>query len=173
MRDCRGFGPATQHSCAAFSRPGGSAAKAAGFTLVELMVVLVIVGLMGAAVVLTAPDDSRTLVREADTFAARLVHAGEEAILTARVVQVTVDAHGYAFARQSFGRWQALDEGPFEPVAWAEGTTPMLDGRQVQASFRFEPTGGSAEQRVLLARNGRQVEVAVGASGKVRVHVPR
>ena len=60
----------------------------------------------GAAVVLTAPDDSRTLVRETDTFAARLVHAGEEAILTARVVQVTVDAHGYAFAHQSFGQWQ-------------------------------------------------------------------
>src|SRR3546814_6836215 len=55
-----------------------------GFTLVELMVVLVIVGLMGAAVVLTAPDDSRTLVREADTFAARLVHAGEEAIQIGR-----------------------------------------------------------------------------------------
>src|SRR3546814_2597749 len=48
-----------------------------GFTLVELMVVLVIVGLMGAAVVLTAPDDSRTLVREADTFAARLVRSEE------------------------------------------------------------------------------------------------
>src|SRR3546814_10894834 len=79
-----------------------------GFTLVELMVVLVIVGLMGAAVVLTAPDDSRTLVREADTFAARPVHAGEEAILTARVVQVTVDAHGYAFARHSFGQWQEI-----------------------------------------------------------------
>src|SRR3546814_9631155 len=83
---------------------------------------------------------------------------GEEAILTARVVQVTVDAHGYAFARQSFGQWQALDEGPFEPVAWTEGTTPMLDGRQLQASFRFEPTGGSVQQRVLLARNGRQVD---------------
>ncbi len=144
-----------------------------GFTLVELMVVLVIVGLMGAAVVLTAPDDSRTLVREADTFAARLMHASEEAILTARVVQVTVDAHGYAFARQSFGQWQALDEGPFEPVAWMEGTTPVLDGRQVQASFRFEPTGGSAQQRVRLARNGRQVEVAVDASGEVQVHAPR
>src|SRR3546814_1140364 len=64
-----------------------------GFTLVELMVVLVIVGLMGAAVVLTAPDDSRTLVREADTFPARLVHAGEEAILTPRVVQVRSEEH--------------------------------------------------------------------------------
>src|SRR3546814_17793300 len=129
--------------------------------------------LMGAAVVLTAPDDSRTLVREADTFAARLVHAGEEAILTVRVVQVTVDAHGYAFARQSFGQWQALDEGPFEPVEWTEGTTPMLDGRQVQASFRFEPPGGSVKQRVRLAHHGRQAEGDVDASRAVQGHAPR
>src|SRR3546814_18796864 len=40
-------------------------------------------------------------------------------------------------------------------------------------SFRFEPTGGSVQQRVLLARNGRQVEVAVDASGEVQVHAPR
>src|SRR3546814_17464459 len=85
-----------------------------GFTLVELMVVLVIVGLMGAAVVLTAPDDSRTLVRQADTFAARLVHAGEAAILTSRVVQVMVDAHGYALARHSFRTGTARDTTPLE-----------------------------------------------------------
>src|SRR3546814_20549678 len=96
-----------------------------GLTLVELRVVLVIVGLMGAAVVLTAPDDSRTLVHEADTFAARLVHASEEAILTARVVQVTVDEHGYAFDRHSFGQWKAMDEDPVEPVAGTAGTTPI------------------------------------------------
>src|SRR3546814_8800419 len=104
-----------------------------GFTLVELMVVLVIVGLMGAAVVLTAPDDSRTLVREADTFAARLVHAGEEAILTVRGVQVTVAAHGYAVERQSLGQWQAREEGPFDPLPCTGGTPPMPCGRPPQA----------------------------------------
>src|SRR3546814_3990123 len=83
--------------------------------------------LMGAAVVLTAPDDSRTLVREADTFAARLVHVGEEAILTVRVVQVMVDAHGYAFARQSFGQWQALDE-----IGRAQVWTPLTNAHVVR-----------------------------------------
>jgi len=144
-----------------------------GFTLVELMVVLVIVGLMGVAVVLTAPDDGRTLTREADTLAARLVHANEEAILTMRAVQVTVDAHGYAFAHQDLGQWRPLVQAPFEPVAWAEGTAAMLDHRRAQATFRFEPTGGGAEQKVLLARNGQRIEVAMDAAGKVQVHARR
>jgi general secretion pathway protein J len=43
-----GFVPATQHSGAAFSRLGGSAAKAAGFTLVEMLVALLIFALLSA-----------------------------------------------------------------------------------------------------------------------------
>ena len=144
-----------------------------GFTLVELMVVLVIVGLMGMAVVLTAPGDRDTLARDADTLAARLVHAQEEAILTTRAVQVVVDADGYRFSRQSLGKWQPLDDGPFAPVAWAEGTTAMLAGERGQVSFRFDPTGGGRAERVRLARNGRQFEVAVDAAGEVRVDAPR
>lgn len=150
-----------------------TSARPRGFTLVELMVVLVIVGLMGVAVVLTAPGDGNTLSREADTLAARLVRAQEEAILTTRAVQVVVDARGYAFARQSFGQWQPLDEGPFEPEAWAEGTTAVLDGDRERVSFRFEPTGGGREERVRLARNGQQLRVGVDAAGEVKVDAPR
>ena len=46
----RAFNPALGHSPRAFSRPGGSAAKAAGFTLLEMIVVLAILGLSAALV---------------------------------------------------------------------------------------------------------------------------
>ena len=144
-------------------------ARLRGFTLVELMVVLVIVGLMGVAVVLTAPGEGNTLSREADALAARLVRAQEEAILTTRAVQVVVDARGYSFQRQSFGQWQPLDEGPFEPVPWAEGTTAVLDGKREQVSFRFEPTGGGREEVVHLMRNDQRIRVVVDAAGEVEV----
>lgn len=137
------------------------------------MVVLVIVGLMGLAVVLTAPGDDGTLAREADTLAARLVRAQEEAILTTRAVQVVVDARGYAFARQGFGLWQPLDEGPFEPVEWAEGTAVVFDGNREQVSFRFEPTGGGRGEQVRLMRNDQQLQVSVDAAGEVKVDAPR
>lgn len=56
----RGFSPATQHSCAAFSRLGGSAARAAGFTLVEMLVALLVFALLsaiGVAVMAYAADN--------------------------------------------------------------------------------------------------------------------
>ena len=46
-RHAHGFSPALGHGPRAFSRPGGSAAKAAGFTLLEAIVALVIFS-MGA-----------------------------------------------------------------------------------------------------------------------------
>jgi len=147
--------------------------RPAGFTLVELMVVLVIIGLAGAAVMLSAPDDANALAHEADTLAARLVRAQEEAIMANRAVQVTVTARGYAFARQDFGQWQPLDDGPFEPVAWAEGTTATPGPGREQASFRFQPTGDGGAGCVVLARNGRRLQVAVDDAGKVSVDAPR
>lgn len=45
-----GFNPALGRSPRAFSRPGGGAAKAAGFTLLEMIVVLAILGLTAALV---------------------------------------------------------------------------------------------------------------------------
>lgn len=44
-----GFYPAPQPGYAAFSRPGGNAAKTAGFTLVEVLVALLIFALLSAA----------------------------------------------------------------------------------------------------------------------------
>lgn len=53
-----GFSPALGHSPWAFSRPSGSAAKAAGFTLLEMIVVLAILGLATAMV---APSALRSI----------------------------------------------------------------------------------------------------------------
>ena len=42
-----------------------------GFSLVEMMVVLFVMGLLAAAVVLTLPGDGRALREEGERFAAR------------------------------------------------------------------------------------------------------
>jgi len=51
-----------------------------GFTLVELMVVIAIIGVAAGAVMLSMPDPRPTLAVEAERFAARLTLAREEAV---------------------------------------------------------------------------------------------
>ena len=59
-----------------------------GFTLVELMVVIAIIGIASAAVVLMMPDPRGRLADEADQFAARVRVAHDAAILNARTTSV-------------------------------------------------------------------------------------
>lgn len=141
-----------------------------GFTLVELLVVLALAGLLGAAVLLTVPGNDRGFTREADRFATRLVRARQEAILAARSVEVAVDAEGHAVTRQVRGGWAPLDAVPFEPVAWEAGTTPVPADRAVR--FRFDATGTAEPARLVLAHGGVRIVVEVDAHGEVDINAP-
>jgi general secretion pathway protein H len=136
-----------------------------GFTLVELMVVLVIVGLMSAAVVLAIPDPGGGLAGEAERFAARARAAQERAIMDNRPVALRLSTAGYGFEWAVRGEWQALDARPFEPRRWREGTSASAaDDRIV-----FDSTGFADPLAVTLSRGGEQIMVEIVDGGEIRV----
>lgn len=143
--------------------------RARGFTLVELMVALAIIGLAGATVALTLPSGDHALARDAETFAARLAHARDEAILGMRTVEVAVTARGYAFSRRRFDGWQPLEGRAFAAVDWDPGTQPRLPPGAPRQAVRFDPTGATEPAIVVLEREGRRARVAVDADGTVAV----
>ncbi|MEZ0470485.1 GspH/FimT family pseudopilin [Luteimonas salinilitoris] len=142
-----------------------------GFTLVELMVVLAIVGLLGAAVVLTAPARGSALAADADALAARLLRAQQEAILGTRAVRVRADTRGYAFSVQRFDGWQPLADAPFRPATWSDGVAPELPRGQEAIEFRFDPIGTAEPVEIVLLQDGRRAGVTVDATGGVEVAV--
>lgn len=150
----------------AASRPAASASakgKRAGFTLVELMMTLVVIGLTAGAVVLSMPDPRPAVGEAAERFAARLVRAREEAILTNRIVAATTDAGGYQFASFDGAEWTPLT-GPFARRRWDEGVIAPRPVRIV-----FDATGGAEPAEVPLSRDGRSVSVQVDAAGEVTI----
>ncbi len=140
-----------------------------GFTLVELMVVLFVIGLAGAAVAMTAPGRD-PLREQADRFAVRLALACDEAILGTRTIEVTVTSQGYGFSRRRFEGWQALGEPPFANVLWEDGVRARLPREDARLRFHFDPTGAALPQALHLEREGGVMTVEVDAAGQVQAH---
>jgi general secretion pathway protein H len=132
--------------------------EASGFTLVELMVVLVILGLASAAVILTLPERGGSLVAEAERFAARAKAARDNAILDSRAATVAVGPGGYEVTRRS-------EAAHYD---WVAGTEPALSGGR-EGRIRFGATGLADPAQVVLRRDGRVVAIDVGGDGSVRV----
>lgn len=144
----------------------GSAPNRDGFTLVELLMVVAILGLAAGAVVLAVPDPRPAVGAEAERFAARLARAREEAVLSNRPVAVEVTPTGYAFAAFDGRAWSALSDGPFGPETWQTGTAlAPEEGRR----FVFDPTGVTEPVVLTLARDGKRRTVSVDGAGEVRI----
>ena len=79
--------------------------RTAGFTLVELMIVIALVALASAAVVLALPDPRGRLRDDAERFAARVRAAHDLAVVEGRSVSVWVSDGGYGFDRREAGAW--------------------------------------------------------------------
>jgi len=139
-----------------------------GFTLVELLIVLTIMGLVSAAVVLALPDPRGSLVDEAERFAARAQAAQERAITDARPIAIRVTSSGYGFDRRERGEWKPLAGDLFGDRAWSEGTRASL-GSQSAQRLAFDTTGATEPARLLLVRDEEQVLVDIGPDGRIRV----
>ncbi|MEI9928415.1 MAG: prepilin-type N-terminal cleavage/methylation domain-containing protein [Sphingomonas sp.] len=71
-----------------------------GFTLVEMLIVLAIIGVAAGAVALSVGSVTRapSVETEARRLATRLQAAADDAMLGDRLVAFTVEEHGYGFA---------------------------------------------------------------------------
>lgn len=140
----------------------------AGFTLVELMVVLAIMAVLSAAVVVNMPDPRGDLRLEAERLAARAAAARDAAIIEGRSTALTIGPGGYAFSRRANGAWVPITQKPLGEQPWGEGvsalTTPTGEARIV-----FDSTGLADPAAVTLARDDARISVVVGQDGSIDV----
>jgi general secretion pathway protein H len=144
----------------------------AGFTLVELMVVLAIMGLAAAAVILTLPSQDQILRQEADRLAVRLAAARDLAVVEGRGTAAVISPSGYGFEQRVRGEWQMLQGRAFAQHDWP---------RDIRVTADNIGEGGGGQTRILFSRLGTTptplsltmmaVQAQDGDAGREHIHI--
>jgi general secretion pathway protein H len=123
----------------------------AGFTLLELVVAITIIGIAAAAIVLSLPQAGDDARRSALRLAAHASAARDAAILTGRPVLLTPGPSG----------WQAGAEPPVRLPAGqsliSEPAGPII----------FDPTGLASPARLAIRSGDASASVTISAAGAI------
>lgn len=99
--------------------PAPARTSAAGFTLLELLVILVIIGIVASAVSLSlAPVEHRRVAHEVERLAALFRLAHDEARVSGRAIAWKADTAGYWFLVGEEVRGDGVGDDPLRPRAW-------------------------------------------------------
>jgi general secretion pathway protein H len=150
------LGPRLTVGCAGSARrPTG---RSAGFTLIEILVVVMIVGTIALASVLalTAGGSDRELEQQGRRLVALLELASEEAIMQGRELALEVFEEGYRFHvyEPAADEWQALeDDVHLRARALTNGMSLALEVEGRRVTLQPGP-GDMARPQVMLLSSG-------------------
>jgi general secretion pathway protein H len=150
----------------AATRRGGRAGR--GFTLVELLVVLVLVALAGAVVTLSLRDrDASQLEEEAARLSALLESArAESRVAGVAVVWAPLAGEAAAAPDAPQFRFTGLSGARRWPTRWLD---PQVRAEVPGGSLRLGPDAILPPQRVTLRLNARTLELASDGLGPFEV----
>ncbi|QRQ87571.1 GspH/FimT family pseudopilin [Cupriavidus oxalaticus] len=151
-----------------------------GFTLLELLVVMVIAGIVISLVAINASPNERGRVLDDGQRIARLFElAQEEAQLGARPIAWEGDAGGWRFLESTPNGWIPMRTDVFAPGRWrlaldqvlvAEGGRPTGTGGPLRLVFGRELI--DMPQRLILVRGNIRVDVTGDGGGRYFASTP-
>jgi general secretion pathway protein H len=132
--------------------PSGSRASTRGFTLLELLVVIVLAGILLSVVTITVtPDDRQLLARDAERVGQLFALAADESRIRQQPMYWEADLNGYRFVTLKGGERQLVrDDDLLRERAWRE---PLQALALIQ---------GEDPKQVLLGPGAPPVRLAIG-----------
>ncbi len=130
-----------------------------GFTLIEMLVVLMIMGLfLGLVSTITRPDERAGRRRGAERLAQLLDFAAAEAQLSGKSIAWTADEPGYRF-------WRLGEDSAWSEIRDGEllRARPLPQGIAV-SSFRVENMRSQGAMRLEFAPQGSSLAFTIGMS---------
>ena len=157
-----------------------------GFSLLELLAVLIIVGVLAATVVLTytSGSETRTLQTHAERFMLTVELARQKSTITNEIWGVKLSSSSYEFLRLlEDGEWYIVNETPFQHRSigsdyWIQGRLIGKSQNQhlsssdgIKPDFVIYPSGEMSPFEVSLTHQVSQAERFVFSDGLQRTVV--
>ena len=133
-----------------------------GFTLVELVVVMLIVGIASAAAVLALPGAGDDVRHSAERLAAHTVAARDMAILSGQSVRLEVRSDGLTPQVARSGGWQAQPDLPRLSLPAGQSLASEPAG-----AIAFDATGLATPARLVIRQGEAAAAVTIDAAGGV------
>lgn len=140
-----------------------------GFTLVEMLVVLVIMGLFAGLVSTITQPDARVLLRiESERLAQLLNLAADESRFTGKKIRWTADGPGYRFwrFREDTGWSEIRDSDLLRPRTLPSGITIAglsIESTRPQGAMRLQFTPYGPPQAFIIELNSGDAHYTVAA----------
>lgn len=173
-------------------RRRAAAPRDSGFTLLEVLVVVIIIGIITSMAVVSTRvlGGDHEMDREARRLQAVLGQAREDAVLEGRDVGLRIDAMGYDFMRYDgrYERWEMVTEDPLlRERLFPDGLSAglWLESRRVQLLARSQPdertppapqvlvlaSGDIVPFEIRLERAGTEETRAIAGSADGRIDI--
>jgi general secretion pathway protein H len=146
-----------------------------GFTLLEVLVVLVIISVIIGFAVLSIDTGPEELRREGSRIASLLELASEEAVMNGRECRMVLRRHGYSFELLRDGKWQSAEDELFRPRQLPNDISLQLflENQEVMLNDEADPDAAKSGALLLLSSGEItpfELTVSGAATTKVNIH---
>ncbi|MEE9346884.1 MAG: GspH/FimT family pseudopilin [Robiginitomaculum sp.] len=117
-----------------------------GFTLIEVLSVLVIIGLMSSAVIMSMPREKPAAIVQGDWLLTALNRAAQSSIISGKPTGFGVSTDAYALYKFEDEHWAIVQEGQWPDalnVKFKKQGQEIKLGETLAPSIVFDPTGVS------------------------------
>ncbi|WP_034388828.1 prepilin-type N-terminal cleavage/methylation domain-containing protein [Hellea balneolensis] len=148
----------------------GRTAKDSGFTLVEILCVLVVIGLMSSVVVLSIPQPKSELEKQAALLSGQLNALAQDGMISGSVTAAGFSEDGYALYAFENSEWTEKAAGEWQDsyrLTLSRASAKLDMPKTTEPIILFQPTGLSTPFELTLS--DRETKYALLTAGDGRV----
>ena len=153
---------------------GRSIAKEAGFTLVEILCVLFLIGVTLSVVILSVPQSKSVLDEQAERLTVELNALAQDGLISGAVTAAGFSEDGYALYAFENSEWTERVSGEWQEdyrLTLTRASAKLDIPETTEPIIMFQPTGLSTPFELTLS--DREVQYALKAAGNGRVELEK